>query len=178
MNPANGDIYAARADGRFRTESVNPVNDIVLSRSSDGGTIWSSPTRVNLGRTDDYVNHFQPMLAVTPAGEVRVGYRQRGLAANPTDWSWNVDTCVQQATDASNDAFSSAVRVNSVRTDIRFAANQGDRYWLGDYSQMATAGQETAIARAEAYPTSASESKSASWPPTVTHQRIWVSVVR
>ncbi|MEV7027343.1 sialidase family protein [Kitasatospora sp. NPDC093558] len=178
VNPATGVIYAAWTDGRFREDTVN---DIVLSQSGDNGKTWSAPVRVNKGSLRDFVNHFHPMITITASGAVRVAYRQRRQSVEleppsgcPTvGTNVNVDTYVQQSRDGT--AFAGPVQANSIQTDIRFAAYKDTTYFLGDYSQMASGGPYTYVARAEAYSTVAGEP--ACWPPTETHQRIWVAVL-
>jgi hypothetical protein len=181
VNPATGVISAAWSDGRFRSDGAN---DIVLAQSHDEGATWSAPVRVNHDSTTDSINHFMPMLSQTSGGALRIAYRQRLQGPNPEAWSWNVDTYLQQST--GDAAFGGATRLSSVRTDLRFAATHavtdalnnviGAQYFLGDYSQAASAGSVTYVVRAEAYSTAHEET--ASWPPAVTHQRIWVAVVR
>ena len=82
-HPVDGTLYAAWQDSRF---SGGAHNAIVLSRSTDGGTTWSAPVRVNANAT---VPAFTPTLAVLPSGLVGVMYydfRQAGTATfQPTD---------------------------------------------------------------------------------------------
>ena len=181
VNPTTGTIWAAWTDGRDRKDGTN---DIVLSQSTDNGQTWSNPARVTTDNPTDGINHYMPMLALTTAGTPRVAYRQRQQGPDSSKWSWNVDTYLQQGTPSGT--FSAPVRVDSVRTDIRFAATQISQpqatapayyqYFLGDYEVMAAAGDTTLIARAEAYPTVKGEA--ATYPPSNTHQRIWVAAVK
>jgi hypothetical protein len=63
VNPVTGDIYVVYAD---RTKSSVDKADIFFTQSTDGGTHWSEPARVN----DDATNNdqWQPALAMTPDG--------------------------------------------------------------------------------------------------------------
>jgi hypothetical protein len=63
INPVSGNIYVTFND--------NPVgadrSDVYLVQSSNGGTTWSLPTRVNDDSTT--TDQWQPTLAVTPGGD-------------------------------------------------------------------------------------------------------------
>jgi hypothetical protein len=75
-------------------------------------------------------------------------------------------------------SFSAPVRIDSVRTDIRFAATETSQqdpfsstyynYFLGDYNVMAGAGDYTFIAPAEAFSTVKGEA--ATYSPSDTHE--------
>lgn len=171
VDPETGRIYVAWTDARFRTDEAN---DTVLTSSADGGLTWSGPTRVNSGPPDDFVDRFTPAIAVEPDGNLVIAYRVQYEAAEVEDFSPFVDTFLQRSTDG-GETFSAPQRVNSVRTDVRFAAFSRASAFLGDYSQVASAGPLTYIVRTEAFQLSRNEP--ATFPPTVHHQRTWVAVV-
>jgi hypothetical protein len=63
----NGNLYVAWTDSRNNTG----YSDILLSRSTDGGTSWSSAVAVNEpGTVGDATLQFMPMLAVDPGNGV------------------------------------------------------------------------------------------------------------
>lgn len=60
----DGTIYTAWHDCRFRSGCTS--DDIVLSRSSDGG-VWSAPTRVAVDPISSTIEHYVAGLGVQPA---------------------------------------------------------------------------------------------------------------
>lgn len=63
VNPATGDIYVVYPD---KPKGPDDKADIFFTQSTDGGSTWSDPLRVN----DDATNNdqWEPALAVTPDG--------------------------------------------------------------------------------------------------------------
>jgi hypothetical protein len=174
VDPKSGRIYVAWEDNRFRQDVVN---DIVITHSDDAGLTWTPVRRVNPGRTNDYVEHFTPAIAVGNDGVLRVMYRQQKQAvdaADIPDRTPYVDTYYQQSRDGMS--FTKPLKLNTrVRTDIRFAAYSRESAFLGDYNQIAVAGSWAYIVRCEAFRLNRRER--AEWPPAVHHQRAWVAVV-
>jgi hypothetical protein len=171
VDPETGRIYVAWTDARFRTDEAN---DILVTSSADEGLTWSGATRVNPGPPDDFVDRFTPAIAVEPDGDVVIAYRVQYEAPAVADFSPFVDTFLQRSSDG-GETFSAPLRVNSVRTDVRFAAFSRASAFLGDYSQVSSAGRFTYIVRTEAFRLSLDEP--ATFPPAVHHQRTWVAVV-
>lgn len=171
VDPATGRIYVAWTDARFRTDLAN---DIVVTSSDDEGLTWSATRRVNPGPPDDFVDRFTPAMAVEPDGDLVISYRVQYEAPEVADFSPFVDTSLQRSADGGV-TFSAPQQVNSVRTDVRFAAFSRASAFLGDYSQVSSAGPFTYIVRTEAFRLSRKEP--ATFPPTVHHQRTWVAVV-
>ena len=169
----DGRIYVTWGDNRLRSDTTN---DVLLSSSSDGGTTWTSPVRVNGGPTDDNVNHFAATPAVLADGTLLVAYRQR-----QEDGSSGCSTCslsVNTMAQASQDhgaTFGGAVQVNSITDDLRFAGVSHGGPFLGDYDEMAAAGDCAYVARAE--PLQLSTTEPAQMPPVVHHSRIFVGQV-
>jgi len=81
--PVVGTLYAAWQDARFTSGAHNAI---VLVSSTDGGTTWTDPIRVN---AEPSVPAFTPTLTVLPSGLVGVMYydfRQTGTSTyQPTD---------------------------------------------------------------------------------------------
>ena len=72
VDPVRNALYVAWQDARYRTDGRN---DIVVSRSTDGGQHWDTPRRVN-GDTREMRNHFTPVVAAYD-GIVAVTFRTR-----------------------------------------------------------------------------------------------------
>jgi hypothetical protein len=64
----NGDLIVAWQDCRFRPGCA--ANDVVVSRSHDGGGTWTAPARVTAGR-----NAVMPTIGVEPrTGRLAIAY--------------------------------------------------------------------------------------------------------
>jgi len=68
VDPHSGALYVVWEDSRFS----GTHNDIVLSKSTDGGQTWSAPKKIN--QTPSPVEAFTPMVDVLPNGTVAVTY--------------------------------------------------------------------------------------------------------
>ena len=171
VDPKSGRLFVGWEDGRFRSDGAN---DAVVVWSGDEGMTWSPVTRVNPGPTGDHVDRWCTSIAVGADGTVHVMYRQRHEVSTAGDF-WDVDTYVQESTDGGA-TFTAPLRVNRVRTDIRFGAVSRGGTFLGDYDQLAVGGGLTYVVRAEAF--SVVPGEPATFPPTVHHQRTYVAVVK
>ena len=161
-----GDAFIAWEDNRFRTDGgctppCSNQNDAViavskpLTQGGDAGYVWSSPVRVNPGPTNNYVDHYNTMIAVGADGILRVGYRQRyepkgmsPIAAGPSA----IQTYYQESRNQGA-TFSAPIQVNTeVQTDPSFGAFSRGGLFQGDY-QMLAAGRfdETFVVRDEAF---------------------------
>lgn len=69
--PDRGNLYIAWSDDRHGDP------DILLTRSTDGGTSWSSPIRVNDDPMGSGADQFYPWIAVDPEGRVIVAFFDR-----------------------------------------------------------------------------------------------------
>ena len=90
VDPNSGDLYAVWTDGRFNDGAHN---DIVLSKSTDGGRTWSAPAKVSGNPVG--VDAHTPSVEVNADGQVAVAwydYRNdvAGDTAATTDY-WNCD---------------------------------------------------------------------------------------
>jgi len=173
VDPRDGRMYVAWQDVRFRADGLN---DIVMTRSDDG-LRWTPPQRVDVGAPADRVNHWNPALAVDAAGRVAVSYRQRFESPAADRADTDVDTYVHTYVQVSSDGgatFGRPLRVDTRPTDLRFAALDGGRSFLGDYDGVALGGGFLYVARCEAFRLYARER--ATLPPSVHHQRTWVAV--
>jgi BNR/Asp-box repeat len=121
-----GTVYVVWQDGRF-----TPLADqVVLSRSTDGGQTWSLPIRVSDGPGD--AASFTPAVAVTPEGWVGVSYYS--LRNNPA--RVQVDEYLAVSKNGGQ-VFGKSVRLTATSWDLRFAAT-AEGFFLGDYQGLAT----------------------------------------
>jgi hypothetical protein len=185
VDPSSGAVYAVWDDTRFRTDGVN---DAVISKSTDGGTTWSAPTRVNPGSKTDKVNHYNVTVAVGEDGAVHVAYRQRDQSGTSPLFTPTIDTYYQESRDGGK-TFSAPLQVNTVPSNAYYDAFSRDGSFEGDYNQTASSGGYTYIVRDQGQPAFAGEppALTASSPTTVAlteagkghqHQRTWVALVR
>jgi hypothetical protein len=75
VDPTTGMLYLVWQDERFRSDDLN---DVVLSRSLDGGATWSPPQRVNPDSPDSLFDHYTPAVAAH-SGFVHVTYVFRDM---------------------------------------------------------------------------------------------------
>jgi hypothetical protein len=171
VDPKTGRVFVAWSDNRFRDDEVN---DIVVTYS-DNGVVWTPPTKVNPGKSKDWVEHFTPAIEVGKDGVVRLAYRTQQQAESLSGFSPYVDTYYQESRDG-GEKWSPPLKVNTdVRTDVRFSTYSRQSAFLGDYSQIAVTGSWAYVVRCEAF--ALSKSEPAFFPPRVHHQRAWVGVV-
>ncbi|HET9211453.1 MAG TPA: sialidase family protein [Thermoanaerobaculia bacterium] len=121
-----GAVYVAWEDGRFTAST----DQIVLSRSTDGGQTWSAPQRVSDGPGD--APNFTPAVAVTPEGWVGVSYYS--LRSNPSHVLVDEYLAVSKN---GGEKFTNS-RLTASSWDLRFAA-AADGFFLGDYQGLAAA---------------------------------------
>jgi hypothetical protein len=76
-------------------EKKGPGADIVLFKSTDGGTTYAGPTRVNQDSKEKRRDQFQPWLAVTPNGQLDVMYFDRRNDPN----NFFIDTYLSRSND-------------------------------------------------------------------------------
>lgn len=126
IDPATGTLYLVWQDARF----TPGVDQVVLSRSTDGGLSWSAPIRVSDGPLD--APAFTPAVAVDRNGRVGVCYSS--LRNDP-----NRQVLVDQYctfTRKRGEPFRASQRVNATPFDVRFAAVADGGYFLGDYAGL------------------------------------------
>lgn len=121
-----GALYVAWEDDRF----TRGTDQVVLSRSTDGGQTWSAPQRVSDGPGD--AASFTPAVAVTPEGWVGVSYYS--LRNNPSRVLVDEYLAVSRS---GGQTFAKSQRLTASSWDLRFAATS-DGFFLGDYQGLAT----------------------------------------
>jgi hypothetical protein len=100
-NPVNGDLYAVWQDGRF-TSGGTPK--IAFTMSTDGGSTWSPPIRVD--QSPGNVQAFTPQISVRADGTVAVQYYdlENATAAQPGLTDTFLANCSSTTSDCSNPA--------------------------------------------------------------------------
>jgi len=126
-------LYAVWTDGRFNDGSHN---DVILSKSTDGGLTWSEPVKV--GKNPAGVDAFTPSVHVSADGDVAVSYydfrNQTDAAGVETDFWFEVSSdggstwAESRLTDTSFDITTAPVA----------PASRG--YFLGDYEGISSVG--------------------------------------
>jgi hypothetical protein len=137
LDPSNGNLYAVWDDGRF---SNSQINETAFSMSSDGGSTWSTPIRVNQTPTNiPLLNRqaFLPSVAVLADGTIGVSYYDfRFNDSNPdvpTDY-WLVQCHPSATAPASNPAsWGNEVRLTDSSFNLESDFLFPNEFFLGDY---------------------------------------------
>jgi len=130
-DPRNGNLYVVWQDERFSPGS----DQIVLSRSTDGGETWTAPQLVSDGPRN--AANYTPAVAVNANGVVGVSYYS--LRNDPAR-SVLVDEYFAISKNQGR-KFGRSARVSTASWDVRFAAvSRG--FFLGDYQGLG-AGRQT-----------------------------------
>jgi hypothetical protein len=135
VDPASGDLYAVWTDARF---GDGTYNDVILSKSTDGGLSWSEPVKVS--RNPAGIDAHTPSVHVNADGDVAVSYydyrNDDGDASNGVE----TDFWFEQSSDGGSTW--AETRLTSASFDITTApvapASRG--YFLGDYEGMSSSG--------------------------------------
>jgi hypothetical protein len=138
VDPRTGALYVAWQDGRF-----NGVEAIAFSQSTDGGSTWSKPVRID--RTPANAAYplrqqaFIPSVDVGPRGEVIVTYydfRNDGATGEMTD-AWAI-RC--KAACSKRSSWDSERRLTTASFDLS-KAPVARGLFLGDYMGLEVAGR-------------------------------------
>lgn len=130
VHPRMGDLYVVWQDARFSFG----VDQVVLSRSTDGGETWSAPRLVSDGPRN--APNFTPAVAVNANGVVGVAYYS---LRNDPSRRFLVDEYLAVSRDRGR-RFARSLRVSPSSWDVRFAAFSRGLF-LGDYQGLAAARQ-------------------------------------
>jgi BNR/Asp-box repeat len=131
-----GTMYAVWQSHRTATVAGNPVDDtILISRSTDGGHVWSPPVKVN--QTPSGVQAFTASVHVAANGDVAVTYYDfrndaSGDAALSTDY-WIVHHHAADPFDSAH--FNEESRLTPASFNMRTAPYAGG-YFVGDYEGL------------------------------------------
>ena len=126
VDPRNGALYVVWQDDRFSPG----IDQVVLSRSTDGGQTWSAPKLASDGPRN--AANFTPAVAVSPDGVVGVAYYS---FRNDPSRHVLVDEYLAISRDGGK-KFAKSVRVSSSSWDLRWAA-VARGFFLGDYQGLA-----------------------------------------
>jgi hypothetical protein len=127
VDPRNGDLHVVWQDARFSPG----IDQVVLSRSTDGGETWTAPKRVSDGPLD--AANFTPAVAVNANGVVGVAYYS---LRNDPGRRFLVDEYLATSKNRGQ-RFAKSRRVSAVSWDSRFAALSDRGLFLGDYQGLA-----------------------------------------
>src|SRR5438067_4754691 len=128
----NGTLYAVWSDGRF---SGFAHDDVALSRSTDGGLTWSTPTKVNASPPG--VAAFTPSVDVSTDGTVAVTYYDfRNNTPNPSTLPTDAFAVFSHDGGAT---FGGEVRLTKRSFDLDLAPRAGGLF-LGDYVGLSHVG--------------------------------------
>jgi hypothetical protein len=130
VDPTTGILYVVWSDGRFRSDGQN---DIVLTRSTNGGDSWEALDRVNQDAPNSRIDHFTPAVAAH-SGAVHVLYYTRDNAAGLND----LVRATYTASTNDGATFGPELRLGRA-ADIDYAAEvffDGTKF-LGDYLGIA-----------------------------------------
>lgn len=181
-----GTLAITWEDSRNHTET-HPVNDILVSTSSDGVS-WSAPVQVNPGTASDYIDRYNPSVSASGDGILHIAYRTRKEADNLADFSHDAQTWYQESSDGGK-TWSTPLLVSTPANNLYYGAFSRAGTFEGDYNGIASAGGYSYVVRDEAYAAYPGE------PPALTpdpatgpdalaltgqghqHQQTWVAVV-
>jgi hypothetical protein len=76
--------------------TVAPCTDVIMFKSTDGGTTYSNSVRVNQDDPKSAADQFQPWMAVTPKGQIDISYFDR--RNDPANYF--IDTYLSRSNDA------------------------------------------------------------------------------
>jgi hypothetical protein len=130
IDASNGNLYVVWEDARF---TGGTVNQVVISKSTDGGKTWSAPA---LASNLNSKPAFTPTVAVNSDGTVAVTYYDfrnpdASTVGQPTDYWFT------SSTDGVH--FGNETRITPTSFDILNAPNAGGLF-LGDYEGLGVNG--------------------------------------
>jgi hypothetical protein len=163
VDPVKGTLFVVWEDASDRDDGLN---DVVLSRSHDGGSTWTPPTRVNPDGSGSGRDHLQPNVEALDGRVQVVFFTRDGPASRPSPF-------VQLRSVSSDDG---GVTFEGERTigppaDLRVAAvvRPGRTRFLGDYIGVASSAGSLVVVWSRSFPQGAAASR---------HSTIWASIVR
>jgi hypothetical protein len=136
VDPHNGNVYATWDD-----DSLNGIDTVFFSQSTDGGYTWSAPVRINQTPTNIPAGDQQAFTAtVQVAANGTVGVTYYDLRSNTSAPGLSTDYWLVRCTSncASTSGWANETHVAGP-FDLEQAADAGG-YFVGDYEGMTTSG--------------------------------------
>ena len=133
VDPTTGDVYAVWTDGRFNDGAHN---DVVLSKSTDGGLTWSDPVKVSKNPVG--VDAFTPSVHVNADGDVAVSYYDFRNQAPAT--GVETDFWFELSTNGGSTWTESRLTASSFDITTAPVAPASRGYFLGDYEGLSSHG--------------------------------------
>ena len=133
VDPDTGELYAVWTDGRFNDGSHN---DVILSKSTDGGLTWSEPVKVSKNPVG--VDAFTPSVHVNADGDVAVSYYDFRNQTNAT--GVETDFWFELSSDGGSNWAESRLTDTSFDITTAPVAPASRGYFLGDYEGMSSVG--------------------------------------
>lgn len=130
VDPRTGDLYIA-----FAEQGSAGQDQATLITSRDGGTTWSDHMQVSDGPAD--AASFTVSVAVNEASELAISYYS---LRNDPQRSFLVDEYLRISRDGGR-TFEPSIRLTPTSFDVRFAAQAGNSFFLGDYAGLTAAGR-------------------------------------
>ena len=135
--PNNGNIYIVWSNYGDPNNSNSGTNiSVYMIRSTNGGTSWTSPIRVNQGPTSNGYEAYSPWISADPeTGAISVVYYEdRDMSSHPTT---SCEAWVSYSTDAGNNW--TAMRVSDVSFTPSSIPGLASGY-MGDYLGITSKG--------------------------------------
>jgi hypothetical protein len=120
--PRRGWVYCVYEDDE--QGSVQDSLDMYFTRSTDGGTTWSAPLRINDDTLGNRRDQFHPWMTVDPQGTIHACWLDRRL--DPANMM--MDCFYTRSTDGGNTWLRNE-RVSTVSSDPRLFFKEGERHW-------------------------------------------------
>jgi len=130
VDPRTGDLYIA-----FAEQGSAGQDQATLITSRDGGSTWSDHMQVSDGPAD--AASFTVSVAVNDASEIAISYYS---LRNDPQRLFLVDEYVRISRDDGR-TFEPSLRLTPTSFDVRFAAQAGNAFFLGDYAGLTAAGR-------------------------------------
>jgi hypothetical protein len=135
VDPDSGALYAVWADGRF---GDGTYNDIVLSKSVDGGLSWTEPGKVSQNPVG--IDAHTPSVHVNADGDVAVSYYDYRNDDADAGNGVETDFWFQESTDGGTSWTETRLTPTSFDITTAPVAPASRGYFLGDYEGLSSHG--------------------------------------
>jgi len=119
--PRRGWVYCVYTDTE---QGASGITDMYFTRSTDGGTTWSSPVRINDDTLGNRRDQFHPWMTVDPLGTIHACWLDRRL--DPANMM--MDCYYTRSTDGGATWLRNE-RVSTVSCDPRLDFKEGEKRW-------------------------------------------------